>query len=141
MDYWDVLFRLPDGSTYKNKIIKIHGVKRDVSDMVYYSDNSICCELSQDVGYIKIFSFNKSFIDNDKKIIQGFMNKSQGKYKKLIIDIRRNSGGDPYYWMNILVQPIIKNTITYEEKAAFKKEFIKREGLRFYAYKQEIQHR
>lgn len=138
MDYWDISLKLPNGDVCKYRISKIYGKRPqndDTDTSVYSSSNVVCCELSQDVGYIKIFSFNSKFINNDRKLIQGFMNKSQGKYKKLIIDIRRNPGGDPYYWMNLLVQPIIKNTITYEEKAAFKKDFIKRESLRFYAYK------
>lgn len=44
--------------------------------------------------------------DKDSKIIKSFINKVRN-YKKLIIDIRDNAGGDDSYWKNNIVSLLI----------------------------------
>jgi C-terminal processing protease CtpA/Prc len=120
---WKVSFRLPDN---------------DIEDAVvsesYQSNtntgypNVITEDLSENIGYIKIFSFiNKGAEanDNDKKSISDYIKKSQGKYKKLIIDIRGNGGGDPAYWQDLIVAPLIKKSVEYTQTAVVKKNFFK----------------
>jgi C-terminal processing protease CtpA/Prc len=68
-------------------------------------------------------------------MIQTFMKNSKGKYKKLIIDIRGNGGGDPKYWMKVLIEPLVKRTTYYECYAAVRKEFLRKQGILFEIYR------
>ena len=90
--------------------------------------NVITEDLSENIGYIKIFSLlnrGTEASDNDKKLISDYIKKSQGKYRKLIIDIRGNGGGDPAYWQDLIVTPLIKKPIVYTQTAMVKKDFFK----------------
>ncbi len=50
-----------------------------------------------------------------------FLSARNGKYKKLIIDLRRNSGGMPRYGEKLLIEPFIKKYTEYLQYAAVKK--------------------
>lgn len=117
-----VSFRIPE-SGIKDTIVS---ESYQYINTVY--PNVITEELSENIGYIKIFNFlgrGTAVIDNDKKMISDYIKKSQGKYKKLIIDIRGNGGGNPAYWQDLIVAPLIKKPIVYTQTAVVKKDFFK----------------
>lgn len=117
---WQVRFELPNGADISAEIPKIHGLKSMFARSFY--GNAHCVELNAETGYIRIFSFTGD-IANDFRVIQSFMQKSQGRYKKLIIDIRGNGGGSPVYFMDNLIAPLLKKPVVYEQIGALRRKF------------------
>jgi len=66
----------------------------------------------------------KDFIKKDRKKIKAFMERSRGKYDKLIIDVRNNGGGDPVYFYDNLIRPFLDQPVTYEHKVGLKRRFL-----------------
>ncbi|MCX7711553.1 MAG: S41 family peptidase [Clostridia bacterium] len=130
-DGWIVEFVLKDGERYSAKIEKHLGYKAQGQNAF---DKTFCYELREDVGYIRIFGFNGESELRDGELISKFMSQSQGKYKKLILDIRGNTGGSPSYWMKNLLQPLLKSPVEYKREAAVKKNFFNRLGWKFPVY-------
>jgi len=123
---WQVDFLLPDSTTASTfvpcrKWSPGKG-KTDFSD--YSKGNCICLELRDDVGYIRIKSFLDKFRERDGKKIKSFLEDAQGKYNKLIIDIRNNGGGSHAYFDNNLIRPLIKEPIRYKQIAGVKRKFV-----------------
>ena len=133
---WQIDFLLPDQSTrsvyvpkleecpYRKKILE----KRTIEPQA----NCTCIELTDEVAYIRIKSMSlsdvdfvfPSIIDKDRKIIRGFFDRSSGKYEKLIIDIRNNLGGLPYYGYENLIRPFLRETVTYRETAGIRRKYL-----------------
>lgn len=65
------------------------------------------------IGYVSIKNFYHNSINHDLKILTDFYRKISD-CNDLIIDIRGNTGGSDYYWMDNLVQPNLKNDIRYK---------------------------
>lgn len=63
------------------------------------------------VAYIKIKSFNFFNEKVDQPTIHSFI-KANLNAKVLVIDIRENGGGSTEYFKNILVEPLLKKTLT-----------------------------
>lgn len=127
-DSWNVQIRLKEGNLSDFHIEKKYGIKKDPR----FSDNpfnrNFCMELTEDTAYIRVFSFLGSY-ENDLEMIRDFMENPQKEYRKLILDVRGNGGGSPEYWMKALVQPLLKNEVLYERKAAMQKDFPERFGV------------
>lgn len=135
IDGWEVEFVFPDSNRYTGEIKKINGYKNPNIAKSSTGSNVICKELDEQTGYIKIFTFFQEFIESDNIAIQGFMKSSGGKYKKLIIDVRGNSGGEPVSWMENLMQPLLKETVSYDCVTAVKKSYFSRMNLRYPYYR------
>jgi C-terminal processing protease CtpA/Prc len=84
-------------------------------------------ELSHEVGYIKVASFPgvQARIE-ESRIIHKFIRDVQGKNKKLILDLRRNSGGSPVYWEENLIRYFIKEPVNCVQYAGVKKKIFDR---------------
>lgn len=120
---WKVSFRPPNNDIEDAVISELYQ-----SNTSTFYQNVITEDLSENIGYIKIFSFpsmGTAASDTDKRLISDYITKSQGKYKKLIIDIRGNRGGDPEYWKTSIVAPLIKKSVVYTQTSAVKKSFFK----------------
>lgn len=84
------------------------------------------------LGYIRVRSFMgspldfvfKHFIKRDRTKIRAFLERSHGKYDKLIIDVRQNSGGDPAYFYDNLIRPFLNGPVTYEYTTGLKRRFL-----------------
>jgi hypothetical protein len=133
---WQIDFLLSDQSVrsvyvrkledcpYRKKVLE----KRTIEP----KDNCTCIELTDEVGYIRIKSMTLSdvdfvfpgIIDKDRKIIRSFFNRSPDKYKKLIIDIRNNLGGLPYYGYENLIRPFLREPVTYQETAGIRRKYL-----------------
>jgi len=133
---WQVDFSLPDGSTLSAFVPKIKGFPAPAKEQVVTTEpkeNCTCLELAGDVGYIRVRSFMgspldflfKGFIRNDGKKIRAFLERSHGKYRKLIIDVRNNGGGLPEYFYDNLVRPFLSVPVTYRHEVGLKRRFLK----------------
>jgi hypothetical protein len=124
---WQVDFLLPDNTTRRAFVPTKKGHPDPKMSLAYWlKRNCICLELNDDVGYIRIntfFGFG-DFIKRDRKIIKTFFEHSQGKYSKLIIDIRNNPGGADYYFYDNLIRPFLDRAVTYKQIAGIKRKFI-----------------
>ncbi len=131
---WQVDFLLPDKSTHSAFVPKIKGwpaPKKERIQTVEAKDNCTCIELTDEVAYIRIramwasalgFIF-PSIFEKDGKIIKAFLDNANGKYRKLIIDVRNNSGGSPYYFYENLIRPFLDESVTYEQVAGIKRKY------------------
>jgi hypothetical protein len=126
---WDVDFLLPDETIHHAFVPAGKGLDSPFLRLSFWlkrKDNCICVELRDDVGYIRVKSFSGfgKFIEQDRKKIKKFFENAGGKYTKLIIDVRNNSGGIPYYWADNLVRPFLDETIRYKHVTGVKRKFI-----------------
>ncbi|KAI7253024.1 hypothetical protein KC345_g11423, partial [Hortaea werneckii] len=134
---WVIEAIRPDGTVAKGDFPVYKGYEA-AYPAEQHESNVITSELDPQTGYIRIFSFAGVYKKQDHLVIQEFMKHSGGKYRKLIIDLRRNGGGDDDYWADNLVKPLLKAPVDYEQSARVKKSFGERFGLRFRLYKQFV---
>ena len=131
---WQVAFLLPDESTHSAFVPKIKGLptpKKERIQTVEAKDNCTCIELTDEVAYIRIRAMwasawgiiFPSIFEKDGKIIKAFLDKAKGKYRKLIIDVRNNSGGSPYYFYENLVRPFLDESVTYDQVAGIRRKY------------------
>jgi hypothetical protein len=134
-DGWDVTFTLPDGSKYEGRVDKVPGYRdaRRASGTSY--PNVVCRDLNGESVYLRIFSFEPAHMAEDRAAIQGCLQAAPHQYAKLIIDVRGNAGGEPSYWMDLLVQPLLKQPAGYQDVAAVRKGFFQRLGFRYDLYR------
>jgi hypothetical protein len=125
---WKVKFKLPDGRSITEVVHIGIGDKSTANSLDAEYPNVVTVELNENTGYIKVFGMGigTGNVLQDKESIEKFIRQSQGKYQKLIVDIRGNNGGDPAYWMDYLVAPLIKKPVKYTQTAAVKNDFIQR---------------
>lgn len=130
---WRVGFRTPDGNRM-NEVVSISQSGGLGLDQTY--PNVVPVELTQDTGYIRIFGMGIGTGDRqkDKEAIASFITRSQGRYQKLIVDVRGNNGGDPGFWMDILVAPLAQEPIRYTQTAALRQGFISYWGSHLQRY-------
>jgi len=131
---WQVDFLLPDESTHSAFVPKIRGLpepKNVEIHTVAAKDNCTCIELTEEVAYIRIKTmaagmlsvFFPSLLEKDGKIIKAFLDNANGKYRKLIIDVRNNWGGVPAYYYRNLVSPFLDESVTYDEIAGIRRKY------------------
>ena len=131
---WQVDFLLPDKSTHSAFVPKIKGLpapKKEIIHTIEPKDNCTCIELTDEVAYIRIKSMSPcvwgiifpSNYEKDGKIIKTFLDKADGKYRKLIIDVRNNWGGSPYYVYENLVRPFLDESVTYDQVAGIRRKY------------------
>lgn len=117
-----VRFRLPNNDIEQVVVSNLYQ-----SNINTFNQNVVTEDLSESTGYIRVPSFPSSGTasEYDKKLISDYIKKSQGKFKKLIIDIRGNGGGSPEFWKDLIVAPLIKKPVVYTQTAVVKKDFFK----------------
>lgn len=122
LNKWKVSFSLPDSSNYIAEIIKHKGYLAPPG-LVYPEENATCVELDESTAYIKInaFLFHQAR-QADFARIDSFMQDSNHRYEKLIIDLRGNLGGAPKYWEDIFVKRLIKEPAELVQYSIVKKK-------------------
>ena len=127
---WAVDFLRPDGTMVKMFVPYKKGFPSGTSEFTDWvkKANCVCVELTGEVGYIRVKSMIGFFIKNDRKKISKFLERSGGKYRKLIIDIRHNSGGLIYYGCDNLIRPFLDQTVEYKQTAGIKRKILTRLG-------------
>lgn len=136
-DGWDIEVRLPDGTTGQVRVSAYPGY-RNLQPSGDGKANVIARELDGSTGYLRIFSFEGRYMNEDNRAIQSFMDQSRGGYRKLIVDIRGNGGGEEDYWANLLVKPLLQQPAVYEQTGSVKKQFFIRFGIRFSLYQKFV---
>lgn len=129
---WNIQFKFPRGQISEKLIPKIkdYGFNENKTEQ-----NTLCQELKPNIGYIRIANFFPGIFSNsDSQLIYKFLKKANGRYKKLIIDIRGNDGGEPVFWMDSLIAPLIKKPVSFDQIGAIKNEFIRKLGYKFWIY-------
>jgi hypothetical protein len=119
---WTVDFLRPDGTMAGMFVPYKKGFSSRTSEFTDWGKNGNC------VGYIRVKSMGGSFIKNDRKKISEFLERSGGKYRKLIIDIRHNSGGLTYYGYDNLIRPFLDQTAVYKQTTGIKRKILIRLG-------------
>jgi hypothetical protein len=137
---WQVDFLLPDNSTHSAFVPKIKGFpkpkkpkKKEKKEIpsIDAKENCTCIELTDEVGYIRVKRMMLSELDfiftgilkKDRKIIEAFLDRSEGKYTKLIIDIRNNDGGNNHYGYENLIRPFLDEPVTYSHVAGIRRKY------------------
>ena len=134
---WQVDFILPDKSTQNVFVHALRGLpdpraRKERIQTVEAKDNCTCIELSDEVAYIRIKSMETggdlsyvipSLFRKDGKIIKAFLDDANGKYHKLIIDVRNNGGGSPYYVYENLIRPFLNESVTYDEVSGLRRKY------------------
>jgi len=135
---WQVDFILPDKSTQSVFVHALRGlpdarIKKERIQTVEAKDNCTCIELSDEVAYIRIKSMRSfgnvgdaifpSRLRKDGKMIKTFLDDANGKYHKLIIDVRNNAGGVPYYVYENLIRPFLNESVTYDEVSGLRRKY------------------
>jgi len=124
---WDVSFRLPDGSECDRFVPRRIGRRLDKSRFTNWrKGNCECVELSDEVGYVrvKVMIWIGAWEKSDGKKIRRFLEKSQGRYKKLIIDLRHNGGGSPTYVLANLIRPFLNEPLVYKLISGIKRKVL-----------------
>lgn len=87
-----------------------------------------------EVAYLRIYEMNHGSVEKDGIIIRNFLEEIKD-YEKLIIDIRRNMGGDDMYWMKNIIEPLINESISAENfvfvRGDYEKNFYESLGYEF----------
>lgn len=144
---WQVDFRLPAGSELSAFAAKVKGQPAPNDGQAWPwnaepAENCTCIELGDEVAYVRIRSFLptpesyvfKGYIRRERKKIATFLKQAQGGYKKLIIDLRNNGGGDLVYFRDNLIAPFLDQPLTWKGTTGVKRKFLtktKRSALRF----------
>ena len=121
---WDVSFRLPDGSQCNRFVPRRKGYRPGDKSrfMNWWKGNCECVELSDEVGYVRIKFMTGE--RSDEKKIRRFLEKSQGRYKKLIVDLRHNGGGSTIYTYNVLLRPFLDEPLVYKQISGVKRKLL-----------------
>jgi len=134
---WQVDFILPDRSTQSVFVHALRGLpdpraRKEEIQTVEAKDNCTCIELPDEVAYIRIKDMESggdlsyvipSRFRKDGKMIKAFLDGAKGKYHKLIIDVRNNPGGVPYYVYENLIRPFLNESVTYDEVSGFRRKY------------------
>ncbi len=132
---WQVDFGLPDGGKLAAFVPKIKGFPNSKEEKVRTVEpkaNCTCLELTDEVGYIRIKAcmsgalsyLFRGFIKKDRNKIKNFLERSQGRYSKLIIDFRNNGGGLPQYGYDVLISPFLDEPVTYSQVVGVKTKYL-----------------
>lgn len=142
---WQVDFLLPDESTLRAAVPKIKGFPSPKVATIEPKENCTCLELTEDVGYIRIKGFMsgaldyvfRGFIKKDREKIKTFLERSEGKYHKLIIDIRNNGGGLPQYAYDNLISTFLDKPVTYNQIAGIRRKYLAETNKSFLRFLQK----
>ncbi len=136
-DYWEVELSLPGGTVAAGQFPVLSGYKEPYI-LSRGTENVEVRELEGQTGYIRLHSFGKEQMDADQRIIDEFMNRANGRFTKLIIDVRNNGGGEDDYWTNLLVKPLLKAPVELVETGSVREGFLERYGWRFDLYRRLV---
>ncbi len=118
---WVVRFSTDVGDTIDCELAKTTDLSK-VPPRPVPESNLICRELNENVGYIKVSSFSgPSARREESRVIRQFLAQGRDRYGKLILDLRRNSGGSPVYWEDNLIPYLIDKPVECVQYAAVKK--------------------
>lgn len=131
---WSVGFQLPGGAQTECFVPKIPGFppSKNPGHSTDAKENCTCLELTDSLAYIRIKNMwhgplsyvFKGYIKKERRMIQEFLEQGQGKYKKLIIDVRDNGGGAPEYVYETLICPFLKEPVTFKQTVGVREHYL-----------------
>ncbi len=131
---WSVVFALPDGTIAESFAPKIAGFppSKNLDHFTDAKENCACLELTETVAYIRIKNMwhgpqsyvFKGYIEKERQRIRQFLEQGQGRYKKLIIEVRDNGGGAPEYVYQTLICPFLKEPVTFKQTAGVREKYL-----------------
>ncbi len=131
---WNVDFRLPSGSTLQVFVPKVPGFPAEIGKVasVDAKENCTCLELADKVAYVRVKEMwrgplsyvSKGYMKKERDLIREFFERGQGKYEKVIIDIRNNGGGFPEYVYDNLICPFLKEPLTFKQVVGVRKKYL-----------------
>jgi len=121
---WRLSFRLPDGSQCDRFVPHRKGVRSPDKSrfMNWRKGNCEFVEIDDEVGYIRVKAMIGGREKSDQKKIRHFLAKSQGRYKKLIVDLRHNGGGSTIYTYEVLLRPFLDESLVYKQTSGVKRK-------------------
>lgn len=128
---WEVTFSLPDGTRRAVLVPKIPGYlphRPDESSVA----NTRCMPLTPDVLYVKILTFSSVHAATDAATLRQCF--AAGSFRNVIFDVRGNSGGEIWSYMDNIIAPLIREPLTFEMTSAVKNSFYQWYGWRFWLY-------
>lgn len=117
---WDVTFRLPDGAVQSVFVAKIPGYVAHHPDESGAA-NVRCLALPDDVLYIRILTFYYEHAEKDAIALRDCF--SPAGYRTAIFDVRGNSGGELWSYMDNVMAPLTRRPVTFEIVSAIKTSF------------------
>ena len=130
---WQVEFLLPDGTAVVGFVPKVSGLpaRKGAVHTAEARDNCACLELSDAVAYVRIKTMGdllgyvcKGPMQRDRRRIREFLERGQGRYTKLIIDIRNNGGGLTEYVFENLLRPFLDRPVTFKRTVGLKRKYL-----------------
>ena len=77
-------------------------------------------ELDESTAYVRMPNFAPVERAADEKKLSVFLARGS-RWKRLIIDVRENQGGDPTLWVNCLVAPLIRKELAWTQDSLVRK--------------------
>ncbi len=96
---------------YLNRFSLINNLFKTTESINEYNENNMTLSLIDNTIVVTISAFNPNYIDKDLEKLELFIIENSD-IENLVIDLTHNSGGSDYYWMQVLVQPFIKEDLT-----------------------------
>jgi len=119
---WDVGFQDSTGHSFHCFVPKKQGY-RSIKVSPVAKKNILLQELNDRIAYLRVSGFpDYATAHNDLDEMKSFFSAANGKYKKLIIDLRMNLGGSQAYGEELLVKSFLKEPTLYFQYAAVKKD-------------------
>jgi hypothetical protein len=128
---WQVEFLLLDGSALHAFVPKLKERREPKTYASEQKGDCACIELNDEIGYIRVKAMSSSGLSNvfpsirhkDRKIIKTFLENADGKYRKLIIDVRNNGGGSAPYVYENLICPFLDEPTVYDQVAGIRRKY------------------
>lgn len=128
---WEVTFRLADGAPQSVFVLKIPGYLSHRPDESR-ATNTRCLPLNADVLYIQLLTFSGVHAAQDAATLRQCF--AAGSFQNVIFDVRGNSGGEVWSYMDNIIAPLIHAPLTFEMTSAVKDSFYQWYGWRFWLY-------
>ena len=113
---WKTTVLLGDGPQEVSVLIpKVQGIKGGALMYPKDTQNITSRILDEKTAYIKIFSFGGGdTLNRSIQEIHDFLKDPQTPTDHLIIDVRNNGGGDPRFWQEGLIRPLLAKNMEYK---------------------------
>ncbi len=131
---WQVEFLRPDGRALEAFVPKVPGLPARKGEIhtVEAQDNCAGLELSDSVAYVRIQSMwkgplsqvFKGFMKRERSRLQAFLGSGQGRYQKLIVDVRNNGGGLTEYVYENLLRPFLDQPATFRRTVGIRRRYL-----------------
>ncbi|NSW52621.1 MAG: hypothetical protein HPY85_08975 [Anaerolineae bacterium] len=129
---WILTVRLPDGSLQTVVVDRIPGYQAHLP-VEAYAANTRCMALTPEVLYIRMLTFAGVNASQDAITLRKCF--SEGNYKSAIFDVRGNTGGEIWSYMNNIIAPLIDEPVTYSTTHAVKESFYRWYNWRWWLYR------